>query len=58
MSILIDKESFNIGIELCQHTIHIAIRQYEIFLVTYGTAPDMSIVEKLDELCSQITKKD
>ncbi len=57
MSIAIDEEAFEVGMDEVIQRLKASVKAYENFLITYGTVPDMTIQMKLQKLVRSIDPK-
>jgi hypothetical protein len=58
MSILIEKEEMDMGLALIHDRLVGAVKAYEDFLITFGTCPDMTLVEELKVLTDKVLTHD
>lgn len=58
MSLTIDDDEFNLGLSLCHDRLVGAVQAYRDFLVIFGTAPDVSLAEKLERLAHKVLQHD
>lgn len=58
MSISISEDEFDMGIAMLHDRLRDAIKAYNDYLVTYGTCPDMTLVDELEKTADRILTHD
>ncbi len=58
MSVSVDQDSFNMGLSMVHSRLTDAVKEYEEFLIIFGTCPDMKLVRELKVLTDKILTHD